>query len=243
MSNSVVITFIRHAESTDNNRSMWTGWKDAPLSNNGEYQARTLGVKLADTHFTAIYTSDLQRASATAQVVYDHQKDPKPSFDSSDLFREQNVGLAVGHPMSFDVISPSLSWEEHAARGVYLACYSDDDRFPEGESIKDLAKRARTGLEKFVLPHVWQAAKEGKTGIHVAVVSHGLCITELVSELLKKSAKEVRQRGVNLVNTGWIRVVVDIEGAQEGQPIDVDNEPPVLAMRVTQIEGRKSDYY
>ncbi|KAH9080613.1 hypothetical protein EDB83DRAFT_998575 [Lactarius deliciosus] len=161
--------------------------------------------------------------------------------ESSDLFREQNVGLAVGKPMSFDVISPTLSWEEHAARGVYMACFSDDDRFPGGESAKDMAKRARIGLEQFVFPHVWQAAK-GEIGIHVAVVGHGLCITELVSELLKKSAKEVRNPQVNLMNTGWIRVVVDIEGAQEDQPIDVDKETPVLTMRITQIEGRHYDY-
>ncbi|KAH9179165.1 phosphoglycerate mutase-like protein [Lactarius sanguifluus] len=242
MSNSVIVTFIRHAQSTDNNRSMWTGWKDAPLSYNGVNQARTLGESLADTHFTAIHTSDLQRASATAQALYDHQKDPKPSFDSSDLFREQNIGLAVGKPMSFDVISPTMSWEEHAARGVYLACYSDDDRFPGGESIKDMAERARTGLEKFVFPHVWQAAK-GETGIHVAVVSHGLCITELVSELFKKSTKQVgKPEEIGLTNTGWIRVVVDIEGVQEGQPIDVDKEHPALAMRITQVEGRHYGY-
>jgi broad specificity phosphatase PhoE len=103
------------------------------------------------------------------------------------------------------------------AKGVYPALEGDDEKFPEGESIKDLAERARTALEKFVLPHVWQAAKEGKTGIHVAVVSHGLCIGELISELLKKSAKqggETHYRG--LYNTAWTRVVVDIEvGSQE----------------------------
>ncbi len=114
--------------------------------------------------------------------------------------------------MTFDKIYSELTWEEHAAKGIYLACYSDDDKFPEGESIKDLAERGRTGLEKFVLPHVWQAAKEGKTGIHVAVVSHGLCITELVSELLKMSAKQVSNpKDIRLSNTGWIQVVVDIE--------------------------------
>ncbi|KAH9042229.1 phosphoglycerate mutase-like protein [Lactarius pseudohatsudake] len=242
MSNSVMITFIRHAESTDNNRSIWHGWKDAPLSYTGTDQARALGQRLADTRFTAIYTSDLQRASDTAQAIYDHQKDPKPSFDSSELFREQNFGLAAGHPISIDTVYSGLNWEEHAARGVYLGWYSDDDRFPEGESIKDLAERARKGLEKFVLPHVWRAAEEGKTGIHIAVVSHGLCITELVSELLKKSAEEVRKPQANLLNTGWIRVAVDIEGAQEGRPIDVDKEPPVLTMDVTQIEGRKPNY-
>ncbi|KAI9465601.1 phosphoglycerate mutase-like protein [Lactarius psammicola] len=243
MSNSVIITFIRHAESTDNGRSIWHGWKDAPLSIEGVDQARALGIFFANTHFTAIHTSDLKRAFATARALYDHQEDSKPSFDSSELFREQNFGLAAGNPVSFSKISHSLTWEEHAARGVYLACYSDDDRFPEGESIKDLAERARKGLEEFVLPHVWQAAKEGKTGIKVAVVSHGLCITELISELLKKSAKPVtKPKNTNLSNTGWIQVVVDIEGAQEGQPIDVDKEPPVMVMRVTDVKGIV-DYY
>ncbi|KAI9458819.1 hypothetical protein F5148DRAFT_1219875 [Russula earlei] len=32
---SVILTFIRHGESTDNLRSIWAGWKDAPLSNHG----------------------------------------------------------------------------------------------------------------------------------------------------------------------------------------------------------------
>ena len=98
------------------------------------------------------------------------------------------------------------------AKGVYPVLYGDDEKFPQGESLKDLAERARTTLAKIVLPHVWQAAKEGKTGIHVAIVSHGLCISELISELLKKSAKqggEGDHRG--LWNTAWTRVAVDIE--------------------------------
>jgi len=38
-----------------------------------------------------------------------------------------------------------------------------------------------------------------------------------------------------LWNTAWTRVVVDIEGAQEGRPIDVDKEPPLLVVRVTDV--------
>ena len=109
---------------------------------------------------------------------------------------------------------PGLTWEEHAEMGIYLARYSDDDRFPEGESIKDLAVRARTALDKFVFPHVRQAAKEGKTGVHIAIVSHGLCISELISELLNWDGKRGRSTDSeysDLPNTGWTRVVVDIE--------------------------------
>ncbi|KAI9443114.1 histidine phosphatase superfamily [Lactarius indigo] len=221
MSSSVIFTFIRHGESTDNLRSVWAGWKDAPLSNHGMSQARALGEYFVDTHFTAIHASDLKRAFTTAQALYDHQKEPKPSFDSSELLREQNFGVAEGKP---------CTW----TKGVYPVLYGDDEKFPEGESTNDLAERARTALAKFVLPHVWQAAKEGKTGIHVAIVSHGLCISELVSELLKRSAKQGKDTDFRgLWNTAWTRVVVDIEGAQEGQPIDVDKGLPLLVTRVT----------
>ena len=179
-------------------------------------QARALGDFFADTHFTAIHASDLKRAFTTAQALYDSQKDPKPSFDSSELLREQNFGVAEGKPWTFQA-DEALTLEEHMAKGVYPVLYDDDEKFPEGESAKDLDERARTALEKFALPHVSQAAKEGKTGIHIAIVSHGLCISALISELLKMSAKQsgaTNYRG--LWNTAWTRVVVDIEvGSRE----------------------------
>jgi broad specificity phosphatase PhoE len=95
--------------------------------------------------------------------------------------------------------------------GVYPAWYGDDDRFPGGESIKDLGERAKSALEKLVLPYVWQAAKEGTTGNRIAVVSHGLCIGEMISELLKRSAEQGRKFESHLKNSAWTRVVIDIE--------------------------------
>ncbi len=130
-------------------------------------------------------------------------------IDSSELLREQNFGRATRKLCSFEA-DPALTFQEYAARGVYPICYGDDDRFP-GESIKDLAERARIAPTKFVLPHVWQAAKEGKTGIHVAIVSRGLCISELISELLERRAKQGRRTDhSHLSNTSWTRVVIDI---------------------------------
>jgi len=237
MSKSIIIsfTFIRHGESIDNVKSIWAGWKDAPLSNHGMNQARALGEFFSDTQFTAIHTSDLKRAFSTAQAVYDGQKDPKPTFDSSELPREQNFGVAEGQPWSYSG-SQTINLEEEMARGVYPTLHGRDEKFPEGESINDLADRAKRANTALVLPHVWQAAKEGKTGIHVAIVSHGLCISQMISELLKLSAnqdKESDYRG--LYNTAWTRVAIEIEGSLEGQPIDVEKERPLLIMRVTDV--------
>ncbi|KAF8272219.1 histidine phosphatase superfamily [Lactarius quietus] len=224
MSSSVTFTFIRHGESTDNLRSVWAGFKDAPSLIT---QARALGDFFADTHFTAIHASDLKRAFTTAQAVHDRQKDPKPSFDSSELLREQNFGVAEGKPWSFES-DPTLTLEEQMAKGVYPAIY--------GESPNDLNERARTALAKFVLPHVLQAAKDGKTGIHVAIVSHGLCISALTAELLKKSAKQSKEtdhRG--LWNTAWTRVVVDIEPRRADQRRR--RRLPFMVMRVTHVNS------
>ncbi len=183
-------------------------------------QARALGEYFADIHFTAIHASDLKRAFTTAQALYVHQRDPKPSFDSSELLREQNFGVAEGKPWTFEDDS-TLTLEEHIAKGIYPVLYGDDEKFPQGESMNDLAERARTSLERFVLPHVRQAAKEGKNGMHVAVVSHGLCISELISELLKMGVKQSRETNYRgLWNTAWTRVVIDIEVSSRGKRSD-----------------------
>ncbi len=88
------------------------------------------------THFTTIHASDLKCAFTTAQVLYDHQRHPRPSFDSSEFLREQNFGLATGKPCPFEAY-PALTMRQ----GVYLICYGDNDRFPEGENINGLAER------------------------------------------------------------------------------------------------------
>jgi broad specificity phosphatase PhoE len=181
-------------------------------------QARALGEFFADTHFTAIHASDLKRAFTTAQALYDGQREPKPTFDSSALLREQHFGVAEGKPWSY---SPSRSFnlEEEMAKGVYPVLHDgNDDKFPEGESINELARRAKEAITALVLPHVWRTAKEGKTGIHVAVVSHGLCISQIISELLKMSANHHEEEDYSgLLNTAWTRVVIDIEVCAFGQ--------------------------
>ena len=180
-------------------------------------QARALGEFFTDTHFTAIHASDLKRAFTTAQALYDGQREPKPTFDSSALLREQHFGVAEGKPWSYDT-SRSFNLEEEMAKGIYPVLHGNDEKFPEGESIDELAQRAKEAITALVLPHVWQTAKEGKTGIHVAVVSHGLCISQIISELLKMSAKHEEERDYRgLLNTAWTRVVIDIEVCVLGQ--------------------------
>ncbi|KAL5482447.1 hypothetical protein ACEPAI_9041 [Sanghuangporus weigelae] len=238
----VTVTFIRHGESTDNLRTVWAGWADASLSNHVHLlkQARAAGDFFAstNTHFTAIYTSDLKRAHTTAQAILDAQPEPKPSFTVSKDLREQHFGVAEGRPWSLKAVE-NLSREEQYARGIYPVIYNRKDKFPDGESLNDLQARAERAVEEIIMPHVWNAAKTGEKA-HIAVVSHGLCISELIAALVRKDRDIVAgaQGGKwsGLMNTAWMRVTIDPVGLKEGDTVEVDqSDPPPLKVKVTDV--------
>ncbi len=148
----------------------------------------------------------------TAQAIHEAQQDPKPPLETSLLIREQHFGIAEGNSWLL-APKPNLSREEHYTQGVYPVIYTRQDRFPQGESLDDLSLRAEQAISELVLPHVWSAARQGFKGVHVAVVSHGLCIGEMVPALLRKDHSGIppqdQYRG--LKNTAWIRVTVDVK--------------------------------
>ena len=63
------IIAIRHGETAWNVDTRIQGHLDIPLNDTGLWQARQVGQALADEPVAAIYSSDLQRAWATAQAV------------------------------------------------------------------------------------------------------------------------------------------------------------------------------
>jgi len=61
----IILTIVRHGESTDNLRPVWAGWADAPLSQHGMNQAKLLGESLSDYRVDQIFASPLLRAAWT----------------------------------------------------------------------------------------------------------------------------------------------------------------------------------
>lgn len=116
-------------------------------------------------------------------------------------------------------MQPGLSLEEHLERKLFPVLPSRAHKFPGGESLDDLAARAKQAVDDLLLPYVWSAARGGDHGLHVAIVSHGLCISELVPALLVRDQSGIhpghRYRG--LLNTAWTRVTVTVKvGAASG---------------------------
>jgi phosphoserine phosphatase len=63
------ILLARHGESDWNRDRRWQGHADRPLTDLGREQARVLADRLATTELDAVYSSDLERARATAAIV------------------------------------------------------------------------------------------------------------------------------------------------------------------------------
>jgi probable phosphoglycerate mutase len=63
------ILLARHGETDWNRDGLWQGWADPPLNETGRAQARELAEQLRDVPFDSVYSSDLQRAHETAEIV------------------------------------------------------------------------------------------------------------------------------------------------------------------------------
>ena len=100
-------------------------------------------------------------------------------------------------------------------RGSYPRPH-DGEKYPGGENLLDFAERSKKAITQLVLPLMWKVAKEGSTDIHVAVVSHGLFLFEMIYKLLQMSQNQAVDKGCDYVmpyleNGAWTRIVINIE--------------------------------
>ncbi len=65
------LILIRHGETEWNTEGRWQGQVDVPLNSKGWVQAHSIAAVLLNSPISVIYSSDLQRAQDTAQVLAD----------------------------------------------------------------------------------------------------------------------------------------------------------------------------
>ncbi len=155
---------IRHGETDYNSGGRVQGHTDIPLSPLGLRQADALAERLAGEKFDALYSSDLLRASQTADAIcsrcgIDNQPD--------SLLRERCFGVLEG-----------LTREQiHEAypKVVGMLRADPDCAPPEGESKSDVYRRCREFVDGVRAEH----GPDEK----IAVVGHGGSITAILSIL------------------------------------------------------------
>ncbi len=84
---------IRHGETENNVKGLFSGWFQAQLTEAGREQARRAGERLRGLPFDRIYASDLDRTMETAGLIFP-DCEIIPRLD----LREINVGTLGGRP-------------------------------------------------------------------------------------------------------------------------------------------------
>lgn len=176
-------------------------------------QANALGASLSSTQLTHIYASPLLRAYSTAEYVQYHQNYPMPSIKTNPHLREQYYGIAEGHPWVAQPPDSDVPLELLYEKAIFPVLHDRDAKFPESESLNDLASRAEKGIRECVLPHLQESQfpEVAHSDIHIAIASHGRCIGELLSALLRLDPEAERDlKFTKLANTAWTRMYVRI---------------------------------
>ena len=148
------IIAIRHGETAWNVDTRIQGHLDIPLNDTGLWQARQVAHALAGEPIAAVYTSDLQRAHATAQAVATATGAPL----TTDLgLRERSFGHFQGR--NFAQIEAELPDDARRWRK------RDPDYTPNGgESLMSLRERIARTVTALAARHV---------GEQVVMVAHG----------------------------------------------------------------------
>lgn len=149
------IIAIRHGETTWNVDARIQGHLDIPLNDIGRWQAAQAGKALAGEPVSAIYSSDLLRAHATAQAVA--QTTGAPLTTDKGL-RERCFGSFEGHTFAdIEASHPedALRWRKR-----------DPDFVPAGggESLQMLRERIAATVARLAAGHA---------GEQIVIVAHG----------------------------------------------------------------------
>ena len=159
---STNILLVRHGQSEGNAERRFGGHTATPLSVRGHAQARATAEALATEAISAIYSSDLQRATQTAAPL---AKLTGLRVNTTEAFRERSVGVMEG--LTFEDAA-----ERHPEQYAALLRRDFDHVLTGGESYRQLLDRAWQKLDEVI--------KENKGG-SIAVFSHTgtICILAL----------------------------------------------------------------
>ncbi|KAI9327154.1 histidine phosphatase superfamily [Zopfochytrium polystomum] len=125
----LVVTIVRHAE-TDMNaqgKRVLQGQLDTSINSFGEKQAAALANRLRHDKFDRIYTSDLKRATQTAEIIGEHH--PTTTISTDKRLREMDLGDLTG--MSWKDAKTLLRKEDRHLEDHVKEKGESDERFQE----------------------------------------------------------------------------------------------------------------
>jgi broad specificity phosphatase PhoE len=155
---------IRHGQTDWNREGRYQGQSDVPLNETGRQQARRLAQMLDPGTITAIYSSDLERASETAAILAAALKLP---FSTDTRLREINQGEWEGQLVGTIQDRFADLWKRRSLDPAGV-------RPPGGETVGEVSARVLAALDEIARRHPAGS---------VLIVSHGLALATVLCKV------------------------------------------------------------
>ncbi|KAF5740248.1 putative phosphoglycerate mutase [Tripterygium wilfordii] len=203
-SSEAALILIRHGESLWNEKNLFTGCVDVPLTNKGVEEAIEAGNRISNIPVDMIYTSALIRAQMTAMLAMtQHRRRKVPVI----LHNESEQARSWSQIFSEDTITQTIpvitAWQLNERMYGELQGLNKQetaDRFgkekvhewrrsydippPNGESLEMCAERAVAYFTEYIEPQL-------HSGKNIMIAAHGNSLRSIIMYLNKLTSKEV----------------------------------------------------
>ena len=186
------LVLIRHGESQWNLENRFTGWVDIPLSPKGEQEAKNAGDVLKGYTFDKGYTSVLQRAKKTLEIILGIIGQTNLPIERDQALNERHYGALQG-------LNKAETAKKYGDDQVKIWRRSYDvpppkdktELNPDGisESLKDTAARTLPYFEAKILPDIL-------AGKNVVVAAHGNSLRSIVMRLDNLTKEQVLELNI-----------------------------------------------
>ena len=161
------LILLRHGQSQWNLENRFTGWKNVPLTEKGEAEAKKTGelIRKHNISIDRVFSSVLERANRTAEIAIKKAElnnlleNNKIIMTCSEKLNERDYGDLVG-------LNKQETADKFGKDQVHIWRRSYDIPPPNGESLKDVVDRVSPYFNENIKPLI-------DKGENILIAAHG----------------------------------------------------------------------
>ena len=171
------LILLRHGQSQWNLENRFTGWKNVPLTEKGEVEAKKAGelIRKHNISIDRVFSSVLERANRTAEIAIKKAElnnlleNNKIIMTCSEKLNERDYGDLVG-------LNKQETADKFGKDQVHIWRRSYDTPPPNGESLKDVVERVSPYFKENIKPLI-------DKGENILIAAHGNSLRAMMIEL------------------------------------------------------------
>ena len=179
------LILLRHGQSQWNLENRFTGWKNVPLTEKGEAEAKKTGelIRKHNISIDRVFSSVLERANRTAEIAIKKAElnnlleNNKIIMTCSEKLNERDYGDLVG-------LNKQETADKFGKDQVHIWRRSYDTPPPNGESLKDVVQRVAPYFKENIKPLL-------DKGENILIVAHGNSLRAMMIELVLYKPEEI----------------------------------------------------